>query len=157
MKAALIVLANIPLAMIGSIWALNIADLDLSLATSVAFVTLCGIACRNGLLMVNHYIHTYQDHPDWQPHKVILFATLERIIPVLMTAGTAILALIPLVMAADEAGKEILHPVAVVIVGGLTTSTLLNTFVIPAAFTCFAKNILTGEGLSAQTKDGDLL
>ena len=155
--AGLIVLLNIPLAMIGSVWALSLAGLDLSLATSVAFVTLCGIACRNGLLMVNHFYAKANEAPDQDIKAIIVSATLERIIPVLMTAGTAILALMPLILAGDETGKEILFPVAVVVVGGLTTSTLLNTLVIPAAFYPFAKGLFLKEKARSSRSLGDSL
>jgi Cu(I)/Ag(I) efflux system membrane protein CusA/SilA len=129
---ALIVLVNIPLALIGSVAGIYMAGLSLSLATLVAFITLCGIASRNGLLMINHYRHLRLDHPEASVKEIIFQGTLERLIPVLMTAGTGILALLPLLLAKDAPGKEILYPVAVVIVSGLFTSTVMNTFVTPA-------------------------
>ena len=154
MTASFIVLLNIPLAMIGSVWALHWAQLDLSLATSVAFVTLCGIACRNGLLMVNHYFRQAKIHVGKENLDIIVEATTERIIPVLMTAGTAAMALLPLILAGHQTGKEILFPVAVVVVGGLTTSTLLNTLVIPAAFYPFSEKLFAK--IRAQsTQEGD--
>lgn len=142
LSCAMIILVNVPLALIGSVWAIYIAGTDLSLATLVAFITLCGIACRNGLLMVSHYLHLSTEKPSLSEKEVVLQGTLERLIPVLMTAGTAILALTPLLLAKGEPGKEILHPVAVVIVGGLVTSTFFNTFVTPALFYKFGAAML---------------
>ncbi|MBP9707104.1 MAG: efflux RND transporter permease subunit [Oligoflexales bacterium] len=142
LSCAMIILVNVPLALIGSVWAIYIAGTDLSLATLVAFITLCGIACRNGLLMVSHYLHLRTEKPSLSEKEVVIQGTLERLIPVLMTAGTAILALTPLLLAKGEPGKEILHPVAVVIVGGLVTSTFFNTFVTPALFYKFGGAML---------------
>ncbi|MCH2534522.1 MAG: efflux RND transporter permease subunit [Bdellovibrionales bacterium] len=131
---SLLVLSNIPLALIGSVFAIWITDLDLSLATTVAFITLCGIASRNGVLVINHYMDLLRSHENSELKKLVIQGSLDRLIPVLMTAGTAILALTPLALSRGEPGKEILFPVAVVIIGGLITSTILNTFLVPALF-----------------------
>lgn len=131
---SLLVLSNIPLALIGSVFSIWIAGLDLSLATTVAFITLCGIASRNGLLVIAHYMDILKDEKDLSFHQAVIQGSVDRLLPVLMTAGTAILALIPLVLSRGEPGKEILYPVAVVIIGGLTTSTILNTVLVPALF-----------------------
>lgn len=129
-----LVLLNIPLALIGSVIAIWITGLDLSLATTVAFITLCGIASRNGVLVINHYMDLLDTENGSNLKEVVIHGSLDRLIPVLMTAGTAILALLPLAMSRGEPGKEILFPVAVVIIGGLITSTILNTFLLPALF-----------------------
>lgn len=131
---ALLILSNIPLALIGSVAAIWISGDSLSLASMVAFITLCGISTRNGVLMVNHYIGLARAASNRITREIIIQGTLERLIPVCMTAGTAILALSPLLFAKGEPGKEILHPVAVVIVGGLITSTILNTLITPMLF-----------------------
>jgi Cu(I)/Ag(I) efflux system membrane protein CusA/SilA len=133
------VMLNVPLALIGSIVAIYMTDRVLSVATLIAFITLCGIASRNGILMVSHYLHLMQEEGETFSKEMILRGTLERLVPVLMTASTAALALIPLLMAAGEPGKEILHPVAVVIVGGLVSSTFLDLIVTPTAFYLFGK------------------
>ncbi len=139
---SLLVLINIPLALIGSVIAIWLVDLNLSLATTVAFITLCGIASRNGVLVINHYMDLFAASPERPLRETILKGSLDRLIPVLMTAGTAILALLPLALSRGEPGKEILYPVAVVIIGGLISSTFLNTFLLPALFNKLEVNYL---------------
>lgn len=134
MIMSLQVLLNIPLAFIGAVFALHLSGGVLSLASLVAFVTLCGIASRNGILMLSHYIHLMRYEGEKFSTEMIMRGSLERLVPVLMTAISAILALLPLVFAEGQPGKEILHPVALVIVGGLLSSTLLDIWVTPAVF-----------------------
>ena len=133
------IMLNIPLALIGSVAAIYLTDRSFSIASLIAFVTLCGIASRNGIMMISHYLHLMTDEGEKFGREMIIRGTLERLVPVLMTALTAILALTPLLFAKGEPGKEILHPVAVVIVGGLLTSTLLDLLVTPAAFWLFGE------------------
>jgi HME family heavy-metal exporter len=129
-----VIMANIPLALIGSVVAMWLAGVTLSVASMVGFVTLAGIATRNGILKVSHYINLckFEGEPFGRP--MIVRGSLERLTPVLMTALVAAFALTPLLLAADAAGKEILHPVAVVIFGGLISSTLLDTLITPLLF-----------------------
>ncbi|KIL99821.1 Cobalt-zinc-cadmium resistance protein CzcA Cation efflux system protein CusA [Paramagnetospirillum magnetotacticum MS-1] len=128
---ALIIMANIPMALVGSVVALWLSGLPLSVAGMVGFVTLAGIASRNGIMKITHYLHLMRHEGEAFGSAMIIRGSLERLTPVLMTALVAALALLPLVLAGGEPGKEILHPVAVVIFGGLMSSTLLDTLVTP--------------------------
>jgi HME family heavy-metal exporter len=129
-----IIMANIPLALIGSVVAMWIAGVSLSVASMVGFITLAGIATRNGILKISHYINLCKFEGEHFSQAMIVRGSLERLTPVLMTALVAAFALTPLLLAADAPGKEILHPVAVVIFGGLVSSTLLDTLLTPVLF-----------------------
>jgi Cu(I)/Ag(I) efflux system membrane protein CusA/SilA len=134
------IMLNVPLALIGSIFAIYLSSGSFSLASLIAFITLCGIASRNGIMMISHYLHLINEEGEKFGKEMIIRGTLERLVPVLMTAMTSILALMPLLFSKGEPGKEILYPVAVVIVGGLVTSTLLDLIVTPAVFYLFGEN-----------------
>jgi HME family heavy-metal exporter len=129
-----VIMANIPLALIGAVLAMWLAGVTLSVATMVGFITLAGIATRNGILKVSHYINLCRFEGERFGQPMIVRGSLERLTPVLMTALVAAFALTPLLLAGDEPGKEILHPVAVVIFGGLVSSTLLDTVLTPVIF-----------------------
>lgn len=134
------ILINIPLALIGSIVAIYLTEKTISLASLVAFITLCGIASRNGIMMISHYIHLVKEEGHKFNKEMVIQGSLERLVPVLMTAFTAVLALSPLLLSKGEPGKEILYPVAVVIVGGLISSTLMDIIVTPVVFYKFGKS-----------------
>lgn len=136
---ALQVMLNVPFAFIGAVAALLIAREPFSVASLIGFISLCGIAARNGVLMISHYIHvmTVEDRPF--SRDTIIRASQERVAPVLMTALTTGLAMLPLLVAREAPGKEILYPVALVVFGGLVTSTLLDFFVTPTVFLRFCR------------------
>jgi Cu/Ag efflux pump CusA len=134
------VLAALPMAAIGAIAALVVTGQSLTVASLVGFISLAGIASRNGILLIAHYLHLVRHEGESFTLEMIERAGKERLAPMLMTALTAGIALAPLVMAAGEPGKEILYPVATVIVGGLISSTLLDFLVHPALFWLFGRN-----------------
>ena len=136
---AAMIMANIPMALIGSVVAMWLADISLSVASLVGFITLTGIATRNGILKVSHYINLCKFEGETFGQAMIVRGSLERLTPVLMTALTAALALLPLLFAADAPGKEILHPVAVVIFGGLISSTIMDSLLTPLMFWLFGR------------------
>ncbi len=138
-RLALIIMAGVPMALVGSVLALGLAGLPLSVASMVGFVTLTGIASRNGILKISHYINLVLHEGETWGDALIIRGTLERLTPVLMTALAAGLALTPLLIGADEPGKEILHPVAVTIFGGLLSATLLDALVTPILFRLFGR------------------
>ncbi|MBF0632239.1 MAG: efflux RND transporter permease subunit [Magnetococcales bacterium] len=136
---SLIIMTNIPMALVGSVAALWLTKTPLSVASLVGLITLTGIAARNGILKVSHYLHLVREEGEPFGPEMVVRGSLERLTPVLMTALVAALALIPLIIDAEAAGKEILHPVAVVIFGGLFSSTLLDTVVTPVVFLLIGK------------------
>ena len=131
---SLMIMGNIPLALVGSVIALWISGGALSVASLIGFITLAGISTRNGILKISHYINLVAHEGETFGKKMIIRGSLERLTPVLMTALVAAFALIPLMLAGGDPGKEILHPVAVVIFGGLVSSTLLDTLLTPLMF-----------------------
>lgn len=139
---AAIILTNIPLALIGSVIALWIAGQPLSVASMVGFITLAGISARNGILKISHYINLALFEGEVFGRDLVVRGSLERLSPVLMTALAAGLALTPLLFGAGEPGREILHPVAVTIFGGLVSATLIDTFLTPVMFLKFGRKPL---------------
>ena len=139
---ALIIMGAIPMALIGSVIALALAGQPLSVASMIGFITLAGISARNGILKVSHYINLVLREGETFGPSLIIRGSLERIVPVLLTALSAGLALTPLLIGADEPGREILHPVAVTIFGGLLSATLLDTILTPLLFFRYGKQPL---------------
>lgn len=133
------IMATIPFAFIGGILLLFLTDRTITVASLVGFITLCGVASRNGIMMVSHYLHLMKHEGEAFTKEMIIRGSQERLIPVMMTAFVASLALMPLVFAKGQPGSEILHPVAVVIVGGLVSSTLLDIVLTPTLFYRFGK------------------
>ena len=152
-KVSLLVLVNLPLALIGGIAAIYLTESPgilsntaalfgiggrytapvISIASMVGFITLFGIAVRNGILLVNHYDHLMK-HEGKTMFEAIVQGSAERLIPILMTALTAALAVVPIVLKGDQPGNEILAPLSVVILGGLLSSTFLNLIIVPAGY-----------------------
>ena len=133
------VLSALPMAAIGAVAALVITGQSLTVASMVGFISLSGIASRNGILLISHYLHLVKYEGEQFTPEMIERAGQERLAPMLMTALTAGIALVPLILEAGEPGKEILYPVATVIVGGIISSTLLDFFVHPALFWVFGR------------------
>ena len=136
-RPALFIMVNLPLALIGGIWAVYFSSGIISVASLVGFITLFGIATRNGILMIAHYQNLLKAGVAFR--DAIVQGSLERLNPILMTALTAALALIPLSLGGGEPGKEIETPMAIVILGGLFSSTALNMIVVPSLFYKFGE------------------
>lgn len=138
----LMIMAIIPMAMIGGVGGLWIAGLPLSIASLFGFVTLAGITARNGILKISHYINLVLHEGERFGDALLLRGSEERLAPVLMTTVSAGLALIPLLFGGHDPGKEILHPIAVVIFGGLISTLALDTLLTPVLFKMFGRPAL---------------
>jgi CzcA family heavy metal efflux pump len=138
-RLTLLVALTLPFALIGGVLAAWWSGGVLSLGSLVGFVTVLGIAARNGILLVSHYRHLQQEEGEAFGLPLVLRGSEERLVPILMTAATAALALLPLVLKGDVPGNEIERPMALVILGGLVTSTLLNLFLLPALYARFGR------------------
>ncbi|MEH3146556.1 MAG: efflux RND transporter permease subunit [Methylobacterium frigidaeris] len=136
---ALIVMGNVPLALVGSVAALWLTGQPLSVASMIGFITLTGIAARNGILKISHMLNLALFEGVPFGRELALRGSLERLVPVLMTALSAGVALVPLLIDAASPGKEILHPVAVTIFGGLVSATLLDAVLTPVLFLRFGR------------------
>jgi copper/silver efflux system protein len=148
-RTAVLVMANLPLALIGGVIAVLLTGRVVSIASLVGFVTLFGIATRNGILLVAHYQQLVGEGAPFR--EAIVRGSLERLSPILMTALTAGLALIPLVMGGGEPGNELQTPMAIVILGGLLSATALNMLVLPALYWLFGERTPPTEGREEDT------
>ncbi|MBU0918034.1 MAG: CusA/CzcA family heavy metal efflux RND transporter [Gammaproteobacteria bacterium] len=138
-RLAVLIMANIPLALVGAVLGLWLSGQPLSVAAMIGFVTLAGISVRNGILKVSHWLNLMRLEGEGFDQAMIVRGSLERLSPVLMTALVTAFALAPLLFEAERPGTEILHPVAVVIFSGLISSTLLDTFLTPVLFWLFGR------------------
>ena len=138
-RLSLMIMSNIPLAMVGAVIGLWISGQPLSIAALIGFITLAGISVRNGILKISHYLNLMQSEGESFSLEMIIRGSIERLSPVLMTALVTAFALAPLLFEAERPGTEILHPVAVVIFSGLISSTLLDTFLTPIMFWLYGK------------------
>ncbi|MGH8656590.1 MAG: efflux RND transporter permease subunit [Gammaproteobacteria bacterium] len=136
-RLTLLVMLTLPMALVGGVLSTGLSDAVISLGTLVGFFTVLGIAARNGILMINHFQHLEREEGEAFGPDLVLRGARERLAPILMTSLAAGLAVLPLVVAGSIPGHEIEHPMAVVIVGGLFTSTLLNLFVVPSLYLRF--------------------
>lgn len=136
---AALIMANVPLALVGAVFGLWLSGQPLSIAALIGFITLAGISTRNGILKVSHWLNLMRFEGEQFDLAMIVRGSLERLTPVLMTALVAAFALAPLLFEAEQPGTEILHPVAVVIFSGLIGATLLDTFITPALFWLFGR------------------
>lgn len=139
-----IVLLNLPLALIGGVMAVKFSSDIISIPSIIGFITLFGIATRNGILLISKYLHSGGIGNTFNLHETVLKGSVDRLNPIIMTALTAALALIPLIFNGDEPGNEIQSPMAIVVLGGLITSTLLNIYVVPIIYIWFysKKNLI---------------
>jgi Cu/Ag efflux pump CusA len=128
---------SLPFALVGGVVAVLLSGGVLSLGSLVGFVTVIGIASRNGIMLLSHYQHL--EHKEGVPFSqaLVLRGAAERLMPITMTAACASLALVPLIVAGNAPGHEIEHPMAIVILGGLVSSTALNLFLMPALYARF--------------------
>ncbi len=177
-RAALMVLGvNVPLAGLGAVAALLILNrpdptaleglpwwkvpgvwvqaTTLSVAHWVGFITLIGIVSRNGIMMIAHYVHLMKEEGEAFGEAMIVRGSLERLAPVLMTAAVAVIGLVPLALGKGQTGKEILHPLAVVVIGGLITSTLMDQVVTPAVFLLFGRKVYRPDAAADKAAEWD--
>lgn len=139
LRDAAIVLINLPLGLVGGVAAAMLQDEGLSVAGFVGFVTLFGIIARNGIMLVAHLRHLVGERPDLDPVERVLLAAEERLLPILMTAATAGLGLLPLAFSAGTAGSELEAPMAIIVCGGLVSSTGLTVLVLPTVYVWLAR------------------
>ncbi len=139
-RLAFLAFLALPAALVGGVLAAGLGGGILSLGSLVGFLTVLGIAVRNGILLINHYQHLEQHEGEAFGPGLVVRGARERLAPILMTALTTALALVPLVIAGNIPGHEIEHPMAIVILGGLITATLLNLFIMPALYLRFGRS-----------------
>jgi Cu/Ag efflux pump CusA len=143
LRLAVLTFLLLPMALVGGVLAVWFGDGVLSLGSLVGFLTVFGIAARNGILMISHFQHLERYEGEAFGPGLVLRGAKERLAPILMTASATALALVPLAVPGAIPGHEIEHPMAIVILGGLVTATLLNLFVLPSLYLRFGKSRAT--------------
>src|SRR5919107_836153 len=146
LRLALLLFLTLPMSLVGGVLAVWLGGGILSLGSLIGFLTVFGIAARNGILMISHFQHLEQEEGEPFGPGLVLRGAKERLAPILMTASATGLALVPLAVAGSVAGNEIEHPMAIVILGGLVTSTLLNLFVLPSLYLRFGRSVRAVKG-----------
>jgi Cu/Ag efflux pump CusA len=131
---------TLPSALVGGVLAAYMADGIISLGSLVGFFTILGIAARNGIMMINHFQHLERHEGEPFGPGLVVRGARERLSPILMTTLACGLAIVPLVVAGNIPGNEIEHPLAIVVIGGLVTSTLLNLFIVPSLYLRFGRS-----------------
>jgi Cu/Ag efflux pump CusA len=148
-RDTVLIMLNLPLALIGGVAGVFVTGGSLSVASIIGFITVFGIAARNGIMMVSHIRHLQSAEGVRDFGEAVRRGAMERLAPILMTALAAGLALVPLALRGGEPGNEILTPMAIVILFGLLSSTFLNMVVIPALYLRFGRPVAMAEGLAA--------
>jgi Cu/Ag efflux pump CusA len=138
-RDAIVVMVNLPLALIGGVVGVFLSGGVLSVASLIGFITVFGIATRNGIMLVSHIRHLQREEGVTSFHEAVQRGAMERLVPIMMTALATMLALIPLALGGGEPGNEIQTPMAIVILFGLTSSMVLNMFVVPVLMLRFGK------------------
>jgi len=149
---SLLVMSTLPLALVGAVIAIVVTGQDRSIPNLIGMISLCGIATRNGILIIDHYFHLVRYEGESFTQEMMVKAGKNRVAPVLMTMLMVMFGLLPITFSPDMPGREILYPIATVIVGGLMTSTLMEFFVRPALFWTFGRN--TAERMIEREKSG---
>jgi Cu/Ag efflux pump CusA len=139
LRLATLSFLTLPSALVGGVLAAYLSDRVISLGSLVGFLTILGVAARNGIMLIEHFQHLERYEGETFGPRLVLRGARERISPIMMTALTTALAVLPLVIAGSIPGHEIEHPLAVVVLGGLVTSTLLNVFVVPSLYLRFGR------------------
>jgi Cu/Ag efflux pump CusA len=153
-RLAILSFLTLPFALVGGILAAWLGSGVISLGALVGFFTVLGIAARNGIMMINHFQHLEKYEGEVFGVDLVVRGARERLAPILMTALATGLALVPLAIAGDLPGHEIEHPMAIVILGGLVTSTLLNLFVLPSIYLRFGRPVTGSDASMIAGTDG---
>jgi Cu/Ag efflux pump CusA len=151
-RDTVLIMLNLPLALIGGVVGVFISGGVLSVASVIGFITVFGIATRNGIMLVSHIRHLQEHEGVTDFYQAVFQGSVERLAPILMTALATGLALIPLALGGDKPGNEIQTPMAIVILFGLLTSMLMNMVIVPALYLRFGSRSLPQGGLQAQVK-----